>query len=876
MKIKIFAVSLLISLGTVAQTNNAIDSLEKVVESAKGNDKISSMFELSMQYLNESPERAFRTAYKAYYYAAFTADPTMISEAYFTIGLLHHKTSAFDSAMVYLNKALKTCETNERSADILDNMGIVYRDLSRYDSAIIYHNQALKMQQTMGNRDAVASCYKNIGNVYMQMAKYEDALNFYNLSMDEYSLIDDQKSIAVLCNNIASVYVGLNKYSDALSFLTKAVNIQDKIGDRAGEAFTLNGIGNFYFRLKVYDMAQEYYTQALHLRLKLKDNNDIAASQFNIATVHRDLGNYREALKYYNQALELREATNNREAQALIYNAIGGTYKNQKSFSKAIETYQKALDINLAIGSQKSVASSYERLGMVYRDTCLIYRSDEVNERTALENKATLFYKKACEVYKEIGDSLNAARVLNYHGNMFHDLGKIQSAKIYYEQARKLYGNNKLGVAYVAYNEGKLMHEISNADAEKYYLEALALAEQCEEKNLICDVAYSMFEMKKQARQSEQALAYYEKYVLLKEEIDSDRTKNRIAEMEFESDIKVLEQINENQQLKIRENEMKQSQFRILMILLVIVLLVILAFLFFMYRQYVQKKNAYSMLSQKQSELESAYDAVKVANESLEKKKNQIIDSMTYAKRIQKAVLPSEEELKTVFPQNFVYYLSKEIVSGDFYWFSEVNDFVFFAVADCTGHGVPGACMSMVGNTLLNQIVNEMNVTDPAEILNILDKEVIRNLHQNEGDDSQEDGMAISLIRYDKKQSEIMFSGAGQKILVVADGKAQAVSTSMFSIGGMHALKQDKKVVFEDTVIPVKEGTMMYLYTDGYMDQFGGEKNERFSSSRFEEMILEMQALDMPEQYINVSRRFDAWKGSEKQVDDILIVGLKF
>ena len=871
MKLKYFVVALVacVSLGASANNEKSIDSLKRVVESAKGNEKIHSLMDLSMLYLNESPEKAFMSAYKAYYYAAFTAEPAILSDAYFTIGMLHHKTSSFDSALVYMSKALKTSETNEQTAMILDNIGTVYKDLSRYDSAIVYHNQSLKLQQTLGNRKAVATCYKNIGNVYMQMGKYDDALSQYELAKMEYQSCNDEKSISALCNNISNAYVGMHKYSEALSYLTNAVNIQESIGDKAGEAYTLNSIGNFYFRLKVYDKAQEYYKRALDLRTKLDDKNDIAASQFNIATVHRDLGNYREALKYYNRALELRTKTDNKEAQALIYNAIGGTYKNQKIYDKAIENYQRALDLNLVVASPKAIASSYERLGMVCRDTALVAKNQ------TLFKQASLFYSKSIEVYRSIGDSLNAARISNFYGNLYKDFGETQSAMRWYDAANALYGKNTLGKAYVAYNQGKLMQEMHNPTAEQYFASAMETASKFEEKTLACDAAQSLYLLMKSQSKPDKALQYYERYVSLKDEIEADKNKERIAEMEFESDIKVLEHLNENQQLKIRENEMKQSQFRIYILILVLVLLGIAAFSIVLYRLFTQKKNAYALLSQKQSELESAYDDVKTANDALEKKNTQILDSMMYAKRIQKAVLPSAEELSSLFPQNFVYYMPKEIVSGDFYWLSKTKNYVFFAVVDCTGHGVPGACMSMVGNTLLNQIVNEMHEESPAKILQMIDDEVIKTLRQNEGDDTQDDGMAISLIRYDKKKSEITFAGAGQKLLIVSDGEVQTIGSSLFSIGGLHVLKQSQGVVFEETTIPVKEGSTLYLYSDGYIDQFGSETNARFSTSRFEDMVLEMQNMDMAEQYMTVSRRMDAWKGTEQQIDDILVVGIK-
>ena len=853
----------LVSCFAFAESSKTIDSLETKLKKAKGTEKVEALSQISLLYLNESPKKAFDAGYKALYYATFMNSADLLAKSYFTLGLLHFRTSSFDSAQVYMNRALKVCETNSLTAEILDNLGVLYKDLSRYDSAIVYHNQALNLQQMMGNREAVAVCYKNIGNVYMQMAKYDDALDFYTQAYNEYtSSGDNKKSIATLYNSMSAAYVGITQYSKAFSYAMQAVDIQSEIGDKTGEAYTLNGIGNFYFRLHVYDKAQEYYTKSLELRMLLGDKNDIAASQFNIATVHRDLGNYKEALKYYQQALNFRRQTDNKEAQALILNALGGTYKNQKNYAKAIETYQSAMALNEKIGGRKNIASTYERLGMVYRDT-LLY------------DKAAQYYAKAIEEYQAIGDSLNVGRMYNFYGNLNKDRGNVQGAKQCYESAIKFYRNNTLGIAYVNFNQGKLAEQIGSNATEEFYTSALQYAEKSKEKPLMRDVFYALYSYNKQKNQAAASLRYYERYVSLKDSIESDKNRERIAELEFENDIKLLEHVNENQKLKLQEDALESKQIHVFILFLSLLLLAITGFAFLLYRQYRQKKNAYALLVQKQTEVELAYGEVKVINATLHKKNKQIIDSLMYAKHIQKAMLPSNDELSSVFPKNFILYLPKEIVSGDFYWLSQVGDYVFFAVVDCTGHGVPGACMSMMGNTLLNQIVNESKIYEPSEILNHLDREVIKTLRQDEGNDTQEDGMAISLIRYDKNKSEIAFAGAGQKIIAFTNGEPQTVATSFCSIGGMHVFKQSKNITFEETTFTVAPGSTIYLFSDGYIDQFGSEKKQRFSTGRFTEMLTTMQPLDMPEQFLNISRQFDAWKGSEKQIDDILVVGIQ-
>lgn len=861
MKIRFVLLSLLISVSVFAQ-QKAIDSLENKLEKARGDSKIELMVELSNLYMTDSPQKAIETAHKAYYYATYTDNSSLLSNTYCNLGRLHFQTSSFDSANYYLRLALKTCETNEQSAEILDNLGVLYKDLSNYDSALVFHNQALRLQQTLGNRDEVATCYKNIGNVYMQMAKYEDALEYYNLSLEQRKLDDNQKAIALLYNSMSSAFVGLRKYSDALHYLNQAVEIQKTLGNKSEEAYSLNGIGNFYFHLKVYDKAQEYYTKSLEIRKELADKNDVAASLFNVATVHRDLGNVREALKYYNQALELRQQTDNKEAQALIYNAIGGLYKNQKEYSKSIEMYEQALELNQKLGSKKSIASSYERLGMIYKDSSVYQQSSD-------------FYDKAIFIYRQIEDSASIGRVYNFYGNLCAEKGDFAFAKLCYENAARYSINNDLSLAYVAYNQGKLFQKFQNTSANSYYELALEQAKKCEEKTLVRDIYFALYNLKKEQNKSTEALAYFEQFVETDKAIENDKNQKRIAEIEFESDIKILEHQNEVQALTIAQSESKHVQTRIYLILLATILLAILVFAMLLYRQFKQKKYANTLLVQKQQEVEKAYAEIKNTNDILGKKNSQIIESLTYAKRIQRSILPSREVVSEVFPQNFVFYMPKEIVSGDFYWMSVSGDVVYFAVADCTGHGVPGGFMSMVGNTLLNQIVNEMKIEKPSEILSTLDNEVIKILRQTDDIDSQEDGMVVTLIKYDKSNSQLTFSGAGQKMTVVADGQIANYEASLFSIGGMHAFKQKRVCLFEDEVIPIKPNTTLYLYSDGFLDQFGGEKGERFTSKRFEQMLVDMQSMDMSEQYINLSKQLSDWMGNMPQLDDILVVGIK-
>ncbi len=261
-------------------------------------------------------------------------------------------------------------------------------------------------------------------------------------------------------------------------------------------------------------------------------------------------------------------------------------------------------------------------------------------------------------------------------------------------------------------------------------------------------------------------------------------------------------------------------------------------------------------------------------NKELNKRNKLITDSIRYAKHIQEAVLPNEQILNKFFPESFIFFLPRDIVSGDFYWFSHHNDKLFIAAGDCTGHGVPGALMSIMGNTLLNEIVNEKKIYKPSVIFDHLNKRVISLLKQNEKDNqTRDDGMDISLCCFDKTKKTIEIASANHKVLIVKDNKNIIVDGDIYSIGGLFSNKSEDG--FTNHVVEYTENTKIYLYSDGYQDQFGGTNNKKFMAERFEKLLIENSNLDFHTQYLNIKTNFEKWKQHNRQVDDILVIGIK-
>ena len=364
-----------------------------------------------------------------------------------------------------------------------------------------------------------------------------------------------------------------------------------------------------------------------------------------------------------------------------------------------------------------------------------------------------------------------------------------------------------------------------------------------------------------------QAFNYHKRFSEIKDTLLNEQSGKQMAEMntKYDSEKKDKELIKKdaeiNKQLAETEKQNLQRNAFIVGFLLVLVLA------FLIYRGYREKKNTNVLLEEKNILIEKQKQLV-------EEKNLRITESINYAKRIQQAILPAETLIKLFLPESFIFFRPKDIVSGDFYWFTEKKEKLILVVADCTGHGVPGAFMSMIGNTLLNEIINVKNISQPKEILNQMNIGIVTLLHQNANDsNTQDDGMDISVIAIDKTYKEVEFAGANHFSYLIKNSQLETIDGDVFSIGGMFGKKD---LNFTSRKIKIEKGDNFYLFTDGFIDQFGGENNKKYSSAKFGKLLQNMEEQGTEVQKNNLANEFDSWKGNNKQLDDVLVVGIKF
>jgi serine phosphatase RsbU (regulator of sigma subunit) len=256
----------------------------------------------------------------------------------------------------------------------------------------------------------------------------------------------------------------------------------------------------------------------------------------------------------------------------------------------------------------------------------------------------------------------------------------------------------------------------------------------------------------------------------------------------------------------------------------------------------------------------------------IEAKNKDITDSIQYAKRIQEAILPSVEHIRKQLQDSFVLFLPRDIVSGDFYWYADCDDRIFFAAVDCTGHGVPGGFMSMIGNTLLNEIIIQKQVTDPGKILDLLDAGIRSALKQKENGSEARDGMDLSLISICKHQKDLKFAGAFRPLLHVRNDNMTEHRADRFPIGGGSAYV---KTPFNTVTVDLQPGDLVYMYSDGYPDQIGGTGSKKFMTKQFKEILMNNRHLPMVQQENILRQHLYNWQGEHEQMDDILVIGIR-
>ncbi len=615
-----------------------------------------------------------------------------------------------------------------------------------------------------------------------------------------------------------------------------------------------------------------YYNEAIKLQEEIKDLKGIAGSYNNLGNVYQQQGDFTKALEAHLTSLKLSEKIKDEKGMASSYNNIGLAYQELNERKKALDNLFRSLEINKRIGNKITQGRNLNNIGIIYFEL--------KQQPLALQ-----YLSRGLEVRKQISDNPGIASNLNSISDCYISSGEYEKALGYNLEGLKMSTEigDRVSIIEACNSAGEIRIALIKKDPKlraKYEAEARSYLQQAKklagETGTIaelnrCNKNLSEFEYI--LGNFKQSVENYRTYLRVRDSLFSQESTKKVLQAEISYGFEKKEQNAKLEQTKkdviTLEESKKQKVIRNFFIAGFALMAVLAIFIFRSFRLH-QKANHIISLQKREVERQK---------ELVEQKQKQIVDSINYAKRIQESILTGEGEIKNHLSDSFVLYLPKDIVSGDFYWAAKLggplenSDELLICTADCTGHGVPGAFLSMIGSTLLNEIVNHNKITDPAQIIKELAHGLQSTLVNKQLVEVNTDGMDISICKINTKQRKLHFAGANHGLYTVDRKGIHFTEAQILSFNGIFGIDHVKDV--RSIELNMEPGTMVYLTTDGYMDQIGEEKNKKFLSSRFEKLLTDISTLPAPEQKARLVQNFNDWKGSAKQIDDVLVIGFK-
>lgn len=643
---------------------------------------------------------------------------------------------------------------------------------------------------------------------------------------------------------------------------------------KKGLANALNNRGVYYGDQAETEKALELYFKSLEIHKEIDDPEGKSSVVNNIAITFENQGDVTRALEYYNQSLAIRERCGDLAGKAISLYNIAYIYSNQNENQQALNYFKRSLAIENDLDNNMGKAYCYNSIGEV-----LIKLENYVQAKNYLDS--------AFQIREKMGDELGLAQTYENYADIHHDRAAFNLALLNLKKAMHIRQDNgeRRDLCFNLYNIGLTYLKLNNIDS------ALVFAERCEKiaqqinyPSSSRNVAHLYSEIYDQNDQPTKALKFLKKYIWLRDSLQNAETQRAAIQREvrYNYEIKLKEDSirYENQNLihdaMIDKQKAELEARRNQQYLLFGGLSLSVVFGLFVFNRFrvTRKQNKIIEIQRETSEMQ---------RKVVETKNKEITDSINYAKRIQEAILPPKETLTENLVDGFVLFRPKDVVSGDFYWLERANGYIFFAAADCTGHGVPGAMVSVVCSNALSKCVLEEGISDTGKLLDRTREIVIEQLNKN--GEMVNDGMDISLVAIKEsdrnaQSAEILWSGANNGLWIIRreTGELTTVKPDKQPVG-----VQDHASNFTTHIVPVEKGDQIYLFTDGYADQFGGEGlpgiskgGKKFKSKRFKDFLLTNKDEDMDTQRDLLETEFDQWKGTLEQIDDVCIIGVRF
>jgi serine phosphatase RsbU (regulator of sigma subunit) len=699
---------------------------------------------------------------------------------------------------------------------------------------------------------------------------------------------EDTVKINLLNDITRSYMVEVNNSEKVAEYAAQGLLLSQKLNFKRGIAVGTFYKGFGYWSKGNYKAALIHYKQALDIMTEIKNLRGQSFCYLNIGQTYNDMGNPEEALKYMLKGLKVKEELNDQVGLEIGYNNLGNIFFMRGNYTQAVGYYLKTLKI--AEDRNDLLIASYANTNI-----------GDVFFTQGKSDIALIYFKKAVKQQEVLKDVQGAGSNYSNIGNIYFSKKKYKEALVYHlkDYHAKETVDDKQGLIIACNGAGADYLGLKKLDeALSYYLKASVLCKKIGFRRGLISASGGIGQIYEEKKEYQKALSYYDEMLTIAKELDKEGTREAYAYhasvytklKQFEKALEYTELFHNAKDTLLNKDNFKQvaelntryetdkKEKEILLLTkdqelnaktirqqqlirwgLIGGLTLLLISIISIYRRYRFKQKANVLLEQQKEEIQQ--------------KNILITDSIDYAKTIQEAVLPTAAEIKKVFPESFIFYKPKAIVSGDFYWLHSLPDRLICAVADCTGHGVPGAFMSLLGYNMLEDVVKTATTTSPGILLDALDQQVMIRLSGDDKEETIKHGMDIALISIDKTNNCLEFAGAHNPLYIARNSELIELKADRIGIGANK--KTDRH--FTTQTFELKKGDVIYLFSDGFADQIGGPNRKKFYYPPFKELLLSNCLLDMELQQIKLEEAHNKWlAGKYEQTDDILIMGIRY
>lgn len=705
-------------------------------------------------------------------------------------------------------------------------------------------------------------------------SQYEKSFSLADSCIKIASQLDKNNRYIVKALNIkAKALSALNEFESSEKILIETISLAKSIDDKNGLA------GSYYLQNSnasdrgYYQKSKELLLKSIELRKEINDQLGLAACYSFLGLTYSYLGDYMQGIEYIQQSIIIREKNGDKRGLANSYLCLYKIYIDIGEADKALESELKSLDICKEINDLQCVSGRLTNLGKIYQNKGDYSKALTYHFMALAISKQISIRNRIADVHE------NIAKNYNYTGKYNDAIKHIDSCKT----IRTIIGDEEglvsatLVLSQINFNQKNISAAIDNGN------NALKASLKLKLPYLIKDAHHVLSDAYGLKHNNDQSLIHYKAYIVLRDSLyNIDKTKEIVRkELEFNFNKKQeLQKLEVAKKLAETDTESRKQRLIIYFsIFALIILTSLLGFAIWQYRLKIKSEKQLqfmnSDLNLKNYQLSEKTQIIETQHNTIHQKNKEITDSIRYAHKIQTAMMPLKQEFANYFKEAFVLFEPKDIISGDFFWVTTRNEKIIFATGDCTGHGVPGGFMSMLGVSLLNEIINEHDLTEPALILSRLRKKVITALRQKGLSGEQQDGMDMTVCVIDKQEMTLHYAAANHVFYVIRK------KDSNYTLEEHRGDKQPVGIFgkdlkpFKQYLVQLNTDDVVYTFTDGYADQFGGPKGKKFKYTQLKETLLSVQSIPLEEQETIMKQKFMNWKGNLEQVDDVCLIGIK-